>query len=177
MWDGPNIAANIVAAAALLWAIVSSFIACGTQRQAADAEARAAAALEKANELNERILNPPPTWTLTPSGPPGVWNLTNRTGHHATAVYVESVDGAFREADATTSIPSNTIWGLQALEAFHTATVTVRWTDPTGDMPPAPHHGPRKAPSTCSSPQAPQQSFDRPRATLIPWPLARRFSA
>lgn len=139
MWTGPDIAATIVGGISLLWAIASSFIAGSAQRkataagtEAATANKRAAVALEKANELTEKLLAPPPApWTLT-FGQDNIWNLQNDTGNVVGEAFIESIGGEFHEQGSTWSlIQPDALIQLQAVAPFAHATIVVHWTDPS----------------------------------------------
>jgi hypothetical protein len=135
MWTWPDLIATSVGVAGLAWAIVSWSIARSADSKAraakvdaADANKRAADALEVANELTRKMLEgPPPPWTLDYELPNG-WQLVNRTGHVASEVFIESPGDEFEEGASTwDGIQPNGIIILRAVQTFDYATVIVRW--------------------------------------------------
>jgi hypothetical protein len=135
MWTGPDFIASALGVAGLAWAIVSWSIARSADRNArdatanaADASKRSADALEIANELTKRMLEgPPPPWTLTYESPNG-WQLLNKTGHVAEAVYIESIGDEFEEAAGTwDDVQPGGILLLREVKPFEHATIVVHW--------------------------------------------------
>lgn len=133
MWSGPDIWATIIGGAGLIWGVIAFFIARSAQKNADSANVRSAQALERANELTEQFLTPPPpAWTLT-FGAGNMWNLQNDTGHVVSGVYIQSVGGDFHEQGSTWDRiqPKGQIQ-LQAVASFIDATINVIWTKPEG---------------------------------------------
>lgn len=138
MWSGPDIASACIGLAGVVWAVVSTLLARSSRKtadaataSAADANKRAADALERANEFTaaaQRV--PPPEWTIFYEQPNG-WMLRNDTGHMVDQVRIESVGGEFVESNVTwdQQAPGGLIV-LQAVKFFTTATVIVMWQDP-----------------------------------------------
>ena len=135
MWTLADLIAAVVGAAGLVWAIVSWSIARSADRKAdsaaadaADANKRAADALEVANELTKRMLaGPPPPWALEYAEPNG-WQLTNLTGHVANDVFIESEE--FAEGASTwDGIQPGGVIVLQAVKPFDYATVIVHFSN------------------------------------------------
>lgn len=143
MWTGPNIAATIISAAALIWGVVSFFIA-RSARSAADgastnamsAGVRAAEALEKANQLTEKLLAPPPApWALTRQDGGNQWAIHNHTGHVVPEAWWSPANGAFEDATGTVGpVDPDGMIQIRAVKPFTVASLTVHWIDATSNQ-------------------------------------------